>query len=211
MFRYLGGDLSLDGEDLLVKSVHERGIDLDAGTDCGIGEACSNTGAVGPVTDALLERREIVLCVGVLDMGLEFRFLTSHVQPAAQQIPCGAHPLRIDVSHREHPAPEHGCYLLRVDLVVLHLSAVDRFHVQRVTQHELDVDLMAKVRDPVPGENALHRQDHVAAVGLDLYCFSRLSSSWLHESALRTMVTRSSPPVVLHLIMPYSHIGHIIV
>jgi len=95
-----------------VKSVHERGTDLDAGSNGAVGEACSNTGAVGPMSDTLLERREIVLGVGVLDMGLEFRFLTSHVQPAAQQIPCGAHPLRINVGHWEHPAPKHGCYLL---------------------------------------------------------------------------------------------------
>jgi hypothetical protein len=35
-------------------------------------------------------------------------------------------------------------------------SAVDRFHVQRVAQHELDADLAAQVCDPVPAEHAFN-------------------------------------------------------
>jgi len=61
------------------------GIDLDAGADCGIGEVCSNIGTVGPMSDALLEGRKIVLGVGVLDMRLELRLLASHVQSAPEQ------------------------------------------------------------------------------------------------------------------------------
>ena len=58
---------------------------------------------------------------------------------------------------------------MRVDLVLLHLSAVDHFHEKRVAQQGLDADLMAQVSDPASAEDALHHQNHVAAVWLDQF------------------------------------------
>lgn len=45
----------------------------------------------------------------------------------------------------------------------------DHFHEPRVAQHGLDGELMALVSDPVSAEDALHRQNHVAAVWLDRF------------------------------------------
>ena len=46
-------------------------------------------------------------------------------------------------------------------------ATVYRLHVQRVAQNELDADAAAQVCHPVPGEDALHRQDQVLPVGLE--------------------------------------------
>ena len=86
VFRYLGVDLPFDSEDLLVNGVHERYIDLDAGTNHRVREAYPNADAVGSAIDAVFKGRQIVLGVGVLDMRLKLCFLTSYVQPAAKEI-----------------------------------------------------------------------------------------------------------------------------
>ena len=105
--------------------------------------------------------------VGVLDMRLKLCLLTSYVQPAAKEIPRRAHLLRIDVGHWKHPTSKQGCYFLGVDLVVLHLCAVDRLHVQRVAQNELDTDDAAQIRHPVLGKDALNGQGQVLPVRLE--------------------------------------------
>ena len=54
-----------------------------------------------------------------------------------------------------------------VDAIVLGLAAVDGFHVQRVAEHEGDPLAGAEIGEPVPGEDAFHRDDQVLTVGLD--------------------------------------------
>ena len=81
-------DLSFDREDLRVKGVHECGIHPDGGTDHRVGETVFDTGAIGAAVDALFERRQVVLSIGVLDVRLELCVLTRKVQPAAKEIPC---------------------------------------------------------------------------------------------------------------------------
>jgi len=64
-----------------------------------------------------------------------------------------------------------------VDLVVFHLSTVDRLHVQRVAQNELDADAATQIRHPGPGKDALNGQDQVLPVRLEhiseILCRSR--------------------------------------
>jgi len=86
---------------------------------------------------------------------------------AAQEVPGGPHLLGVDVGHGEHAAPQEHRDLLRVDLVVLGLAAVDGFHVERVPQDEGDALAGAQIGQPVPGEDALHGHDDVLAVGGD--------------------------------------------
>ena len=71
----------------------------------------------------------------------------------------------IRIGYGEHSAAKQGGDLPGVYFVVFHLSAVYRLHVQRVAQNELDADSAAQVCHPVPGEDALHRQDQVLLVG----------------------------------------------
>ena len=81
-------DLSFDREDLRVKGVHECGIHPDGGTDHRIGETVFDTGAIRAAVDALFKRGQVVLSIGVLDVGLELCMMTGKVQPATKEIPC---------------------------------------------------------------------------------------------------------------------------
>jgi len=87
MFGNVRIDLSFDGEDLLVKGVHECAVHLDGGTDHRVGETVFDTGAIGATVNALFERRQVVLSIGVLDVRLELCMMTGKVQPAAKEIP----------------------------------------------------------------------------------------------------------------------------
>ena len=99
----------------------------------------------------------------VLDVGEELAPLAHEVEPASQQISRGAHRGGVDVSLREHAAAEQHGDLVGVDLVVLGLAAVDRFHRESVTQDEGDVLFRAEIREPVPGERALGGDDEAVA------------------------------------------------
>ena len=52
----------------------------------------------------------------------------------------------------------------RIDLVVLHLAAVDCFHVKGMSEHEGDAKLTAQVGEPVPGKHAYDRDSQISAV-----------------------------------------------
>ncbi len=75
------------------------------------------------------------------------------VLASAEQV---THLAWIDIGHWEHSGD-----LVRVDLVVLGLSSVDRFHVQGMAEDEGDVPFITEVGDPVPGEDALDGDDNV--------------------------------------------------
>jgi hypothetical protein len=87
MFGNVRIDLSFDREDLFVKGVHDGGIHLDGGTDHRVGEPIFDTAAIRAAVDALFERGQVVLSIGVLDVGLKLRMMTGKVQPAAEQVP----------------------------------------------------------------------------------------------------------------------------
>ena len=87
MFGNVRIDLSFDGEDLCVKGVHECGIYVDGGTNHRVGETVFDTGAIGATVYALFERGQVVLSIGVLDVGLKLCMMTGKVQPAAKEIP----------------------------------------------------------------------------------------------------------------------------
>ena len=90
--------------------------------------------------------------------------LPDQVQTSAQQVPCGSHRRGIDVGLGQHPAPEQHRDLVRVDLVVLRFTAVNRFHGERVAQDERDVLGRAEVREPVPREHTLGGHGEIGTV-----------------------------------------------
>ena len=65
------------------------------------------------------------------------------------------------------PAAQQDGDLVRIDLVVLGLAAVDGLHGQRVAEDERDAFGGADVGEPVPGEHALGRDDQAVAVRRD--------------------------------------------
>jgi len=54
-----------------------------------------------------------------------------------------------------------------VDIVVLGLGTVDRFHVERVTEHEGDPLTGTEIGEPIPAEDALAAHDEIRTVGLE--------------------------------------------
>src|SRR5439155_2608751 len=109
-------------------------------------------------------RGEVVLRVGVLDVGQELAAVADQVRAAAQQIAGGPHRHGIDVGHGDHAAPQEHGDLVGVDLVVLRLPTVDRLHVECVPEDEGDALRGADVGQPVPGEDALDGHHDVVAV-----------------------------------------------
>jgi len=74
--------------------------------------------------------REVVLASGILDMSKELGPFSHEVIPSSEKISGGAHPGRIDISLREHAAPEQGGDLMGVDLIVFGFSSVNGFHIE---------------------------------------------------------------------------------
>ena len=72
-----------------------------------------------------------------------------------------------DVGQGERAAAQEHGDLVRVDLVVLGLAAVDGAQVQGMAEHEVDPLLGAQVGEPVPGEHALDADDEVVAMRFD--------------------------------------------
>ena len=147
--------------------IDELDVHLDGALDLGVREALGDPLAVHFLGDLLAERREVVLGVGVLDVGEEVGAAADEVGSPAQEVPGGSHLGGVDVGHGEGAAPQEGGDLVGVDLVVLDLGAVDGLHGEGVAQDELDPLAPAEVGDPVPGEDALDADDQVGSAGGD--------------------------------------------
>ncbi len=86
---------------------------------------------------------------------------------AAQQIPGHPHLWRVDIGHRQHPAPQQHGNLMGVDFIVLRLPAVDGLHIERMAQDEGDALAGTQLGQPIPGKNALHCDDQVVSIRRD--------------------------------------------
>ena len=107
------------------------------------------------------------MLVDQLHVRQELATASHQKHPASDQVASGSHLARIDVAHRKRAATHESSNLLAVDLVILLLASVNGFHVQGVAEHELDVLIQAKIRQPVPGEHAFGADDQVFAKSLD--------------------------------------------
>src|SRR5262249_7991104 len=133
------------------------------------GEAVGDVqlGAVGGVGELLGEGGEVVLAIGVLDVGDGLGAFVDEVHTSAEQVAGGAHAGGIDVGDGDVAATKQAGERGGVDLVVLTFAAVDGFHVQGMSEDEGDLLLVAEVGEPVPGEQALDGDDEVVAEGGD--------------------------------------------
>ena len=119
-----------------MQSVQDVDVGLDAFAHHGFREVLREFGSIGSVVDAFLEGGQVVLGVGVLDVSEELALLVHEVHAATKQIAGGAHGLGVGVGQGQHTAAQQAGDLLGVKLVVLGLAAVDRLHIQGVTEHE---------------------------------------------------------------------------
>ena len=134
---------------------NESEIDVDVLLHGEITEASRCLASVGWVRELLLENRQVVLAVGILDVGQEFGAFTREVESSSEQVTGSAHLVRVDVCLREHATAQYYGDLVSVDAIVFGFAAVDGFHVEGVAEYEVDSFAAVAIGEPVPGGDAL--------------------------------------------------------
>jgi hypothetical protein len=135
----------------------------------GIGKSFSHSVSIGFVGDLFPDIRKIVLAIGVLDVTKEFGAFSYEMISTTEEVSRRSHRLGIDIGHGDHvPAKESGDFV-GVDAIVFGLSAMDRFHIEGVTEDEGDLLFGTEVGQPVPGEHALDGDYEVFSIGLDRF------------------------------------------
>jgi hypothetical protein len=87
----------------------------------------------------------------------------------AEQVAHGALFGRVDIGRGNEVAAQQVGQLLRIDAVVLVLSAVDGLEVERVGEDEFEAGFLAGIGEPVPAEEALAADGHVVPPGSDFF------------------------------------------
>ncbi len=85
---------------------------------------------------------------------------------AAQEITRGAHPARVDTGWGDESATQERRDLVGIDAVVPGFAAVNRPHVEGISQYKGNPLVLAEVSEPVPGEHALDADHHTPTKGL---------------------------------------------
>lgn len=100
-------------------------------------------------------------------MGNQFGFLSVDMIAAAHQIAGGSPLFGVDIGQRKRSATQQHGDLVRIDPVVLGFTAMDRAHIERMTEDEFDPLVITEIGQPVPGEHALTADHQAFAVRLD--------------------------------------------
>ena len=80
-------ELPLELQENGVIEIEELDIGLDTLAHHGIGEVLGEADSVGLAVDAFGEALQVVLSVGVVDVGQQFGLMVHEVHSAAQQVP----------------------------------------------------------------------------------------------------------------------------
>src|SRR5436305_1606151 len=161
----LMNQVELHVPDDLVVAVEQSHVGGDGHLDRVVVEVLDDGAAVLGLASPLVERRQVVLGVGVLDVGQQLAALSGEEQAPAQQVAGGAHLSGVDVGVGEIAAAQQGGDLVGVEPVVLRLAAVDGLHVESVAEDKLEALLVAQVGDPVPAEQTFDGDHQVLSVG----------------------------------------------
>ena len=145
--------------------VDKVNIDLDAFFYAVIFEPFRDSGPVVLPAEIFDDGRQVVLRVGVFDMGQEFCPFSHEMIPSAHEVSSGPHFRRIDVGHGDHASSKQRCNFMRIDPVILGFASVDGFHVEGVSQDEGDIFFCTEISDPIPGEHAFHGDDDIFSIG----------------------------------------------
>jgi hypothetical protein len=145
--------------------VNQGKVDFDTLLHGGIGKPLSDAVAVRFRGDLLADLGQVILAVGVLDMGQQFGPFAPEIDPAPEQVPGGAHRGGIARGLGEHPTAEQDGNLVGVDLVFCGLAAVDGLHVEGVAEDKRAPFLGTQVCEPVSGEEPFNGDDNVGPRG----------------------------------------------
>jgi hypothetical protein len=113
---------------------------------------------VGLIGHLLANRGQVVLAVGLLDMGEYLGSCAHEMYPAPEEIPGGAHRRGIDVGLREHAPAQEDRDVLGIDSVVVGCAAMDRFPVQGVAENKRNPFARTEVGQPIPGAESIRRR-----------------------------------------------------
>lgn len=151
----------------LIEVVEELKIRLHALPYRGDREVLSDPFPVLLPVQSPPDRFEVVLAVGILDVGQQLRPSSHKEASPPEQVPVGPHLPGIDISNRKHPAPDQPDDLLGIDFIVLGFSSVDGFHVESVPQDKGDALIRTEIGQPIPEEDTFDRNDNILSIGLD--------------------------------------------
>jgi len=143
----------------------EREIHGNALVHRRIGQALGAPVAVALVGDFFADGREVLLAVGIVNMGSAFTTFASQVHASTQQIAGRAHLGRRDIVLWEHPAaPQHGDFL-GIALVVCGCAAMDGLHREGVSKDKRQAFASAEVGEPVPRKDTCDGDDNIVSIG----------------------------------------------
>ena len=160
-------DPHFDGMDLALQYIEKLGVDLDAGADHRVVELICDPLSIHRSIDTLLKCRHVVLVTGVLDVAQQLSMFVNQVHPTAKKISSGSHFPGVRIGLWQHSTAQKLRDLLAVDSIVLYLPAMDRLHVEGMTQYEGDSQPGAEIGNPVPDEYAFDRDGQVLSVRID--------------------------------------------
>ena len=163
----VAGQVELDLFEVLIVDVDQAEVGFDALFNAVVGEALTKIFPVGRVPEGSVDIGQVVLGVGVLDVGEQLGSLAHKEVAPTQQIAGGAHCLGVDVGKGHVPSAQEVGDLVGVDAIVFRLASVDRLHIEGMAQHEGQALPGAQIRDPVPGEHALHGDHQIFPEGGD--------------------------------------------
>jgi hypothetical protein len=131
----------------------------------GLGQALGDTVAVRFGGALLPNLRQMILPGGIVEMREPLRTLAPHRRPPPAPGAGRPHGGRRDGGLREPAtAEEHGT-LLRVDLIIFGLAAMDSLPREGVSEHAGDTFTGTQVGPPIPGKDTCDGNDDVLSIG----------------------------------------------
>jgi hypothetical protein len=100
------GDFMFQTGKELIIIVQKFEVKFNVLSDAFIGESFSHPLSICFIGDFLFNVWEVVLVVGILDMGQKFSSFSGQMHSSTEEVSGGPHPGRIDIGLREHPSSE---------------------------------------------------------------------------------------------------------
>jgi hypothetical protein len=145
-----GHEVSRQIAEALVVGAKQGEVHVDALLHGGIGTPLGHAVTGGLLGNLLPDLGQVVLTVGVLDVGQALGPCAREIQAAPEQIPGGAPLGRIHLGVGAHPATQEPRNLVRIERVVLGLAAMDRRHREGMAEDNREACLGPEVGQPGP-------------------------------------------------------------
>ena len=159
------GEIEFHFPEELIVVIDEGDIDCDGLAHAGIGEMVGDIFAVGFVGESLAGLGQIVLAVGIMDVGQQFGTLAGQMAAPPESVAGRPQLRRIDIRLREHTATKQHGNLVGIQLIVLGFAAMNRLPRERVAQDKGNLLLGTEVRQPLPREHTFDADDEVFSLG----------------------------------------------